>query len=162
MIFVSVGTQLPFERLVKAMDNWSGRHPQVEVFAQVGQTRYQPRHMRYITRLGPQRYEEILAQSCLVVSHVGIGTIIKGLENTKPMILMPRMAARGEHRNDHQLGTAKRFCQRDLVTIVSSADELEDAISTRVTNGSGRAKANVGVETSPALLRRIRAFVSAA
>ena len=44
-----------------------------------------------------------------VVAHAGIGTILGALELGKPTVVMPRRAALGEHRNDHQLATARRF-----------------------------------------------------
>ena len=39
----------------------------------------------------------------LIISHAGMGNIITALENRKPIIVMNRQHALGEHRNDHQL-----------------------------------------------------------
>ena len=38
MIFVTVGTQLPFERLIEAVADWSARNPGQRVIAQTGET----------------------------------------------------------------------------------------------------------------------------
>ena len=35
MIFATVGTQLPFDRLIAAVDRWAGTRPGREVFAQI-------------------------------------------------------------------------------------------------------------------------------
>ena len=129
MIFVTVGTQLPFERLIKAMDEWAEAHPDTDIFAQVGDTEYVPKNMKYAAKLTPREYAEAFAKSKIVVSHAGMGTIISGLENAKPMILMPRLKAFGEHRNDHQLGTARKFCHYSQISIVNSSEELKIEIS---------------------------------
>lgn len=163
MIFVSVGTQLPFERLIRAVDAWSAMHPEVEVFAQVGETRYQPRAMECVVKLSPERYARAFERASLVVSHVGMGTIIKGLESAKSLILMPRLAALGEHRSDHQLSTASKFASIGLIDIVNSEAELGEAIARRLASGGSdqaRARELGGLRTSPELLARLRAFAA--
>lgn len=161
MIFVSVGTQLPFERLVRAVDEWCRCHPGEETFAQIGDTRYRPRYMEYVVKLSPRHYAEKLDQASLIVSHVGMGTIISALEHAKPQVLMPRLAAMGEHRSDHQLSTAAKFTGSALIDIVRTEQELGAAISRRLQNCGVHCAKTGGVETSPELLARIRGFVSA-
>lgn len=109
LIFVTVGTQLPFQRLVKAMDAWAGNHPGKEIFMQTGDTAYQPRHCAFKPYTLPDEWEDRFRRAALLVSHAGMGTILKSLDTGKPLILMPRLAALGEHRNDHQVATATRF-----------------------------------------------------
>ncbi len=41
-----------------------------------------------------------------------MGSILTALELEKPIIIFPRRAALGEHRNEHQLATAKKFSGR--------------------------------------------------
>jgi hypothetical protein len=48
MILVTTGALLPFDRLIAVMDDWAARHPQTELFAQIGDGRYLPRHMPYL------------------------------------------------------------------------------------------------------------------
>ena len=43
-----------------------------------------------------------------IVAHAGMGTILTALETGKRLLVMPRRAALGEHRNDHQLATVSR------------------------------------------------------
>lgn len=163
VIFVSVGTQLPFERLIRAADAWSAKHPDVEVFAQVGETRYQPRAMECVVKLSPERYARVFERASLVVSHVGMGTIIKGLESVKPLILMPRQASLGEHRSDHQLSTASKFASIGLIDIVNSEAQLAEAIARRLEGSrtdQTRVRERVGLRTSPELLARLRAFAA--
>ena len=133
MIFVSVGTQLPFERLIKAMDEWAKDNSDVEIYAQIGATEYQPKHMTFSRKVTPTEYDNYFTKAKVIVSHAGMGTIITGLEANKPMVLMPRLHRLGEHRNDHQVGTAEKFSRFDLVTIVSEAAQLTSAVENCLT-----------------------------
>ncbi len=158
MIFVTVGTQLPFDRLLRSVDQWAEKHSDIPVFAQVGDSEYKPQYMECVQNLGPQEYKDKFEAASVVVSHVGMGTIISGLECAKPLVLMPRLASLGEHRNDHQLGTAEKFKHFDLIDVVESEGALQDAISARLDKASDESEA-VKMETSPALLARLQEFV---
>ena len=59
-----------------------------------------------------------------IVAHAGMGTILSALELGKPLLVMPRVAALGEHRNDHQLATAKRFAETGHVAVAEDAEAL--------------------------------------
>lgn len=133
MIFLTVGTQLPFERLIQSMDAWAAKNADVEVFAQVGETQYQAKHMKTQENLSPEEYQDKFNAASIVVSHVGMGTIISGLSIGKPMVLMPRQASLGEHRNDHQLATARKFESFNLIDIAHSVEELFSYLDTRLT-----------------------------
>jgi UDP-N-acetylglucosamine transferase subunit ALG13 len=47
-----------------------------------------------------------------------MGTILSAAELGKPVILMPRRAKFGEHRNDHQQDTALEMARLSNVTVV--------------------------------------------
>lgn len=157
MIFVTVGTQLPFERLIKAVDDWAAANLEVPVIAQVGLTEYRPKHMTVVSKLDPDQYQLHFRQAQVVVSHVGMGTIISGIEAAKPLVLMPRLAEYGEHRNDHQLGTAKKFRHIKSIQIVESVEELGQAITRALVQGQNLE--NSSINTSPMLLTRLKEFV---
>ena len=107
MIFVTVGTQLPFDRLIAAIDKWSIKNPMVKIFAQIGPTDKQPEHIEFYDFVTPDKADELFMKSRLIVAHAGMGSILTALKYRKPMLIMPRQASLGEHRNDHQLATAK-------------------------------------------------------
>ena len=67
-----------------------------------------------------------MRSSTAIVAHAGMGTILTALELGKPLLIMPRRAALGEHRNDHQLATAERFAAVDGVKV--AFDETEFAL----------------------------------
>ncbi len=113
MIFLTTGTQLPFERLVRAVDGWASEaRPACEIFGQVLQSReapYTPKNFETRERLSPAEYADIFDKASLIVSHAGMGTILTALTQGKKICIMPRQARYGEHRNDHQLATAQRL-----------------------------------------------------
>lgn len=158
MIFVTVGTQLPFERLIRSMDEWAAAHQEEPVIAQVGMTVYQPQHMQVVTKLDPVRYQEHFSQSRLVVSHVGMGTIISGLESAKPLVLMPRLANLGEHRNDHQVGTATKFQHFQNIHIVESPETMF-AVIDRILKEELVEEGAQPLTLSPRLAKRLGDFV---
>lgn len=159
MIFVTVGTQLPFERLLESVDLWAGKNPNQTVFAQVGQTQYSPRHFQTTISMTPNEYDDYLSEADVIIGHVGMGTIISGIKFNTPLILMPRHADKGEHRNDHQLSTARQFGKLSLVTIVDSQEELESALD-EVLHNKKSATAGSALEVSPDLVKRISDFIA--
>jgi len=133
MILLSVGTQLPFDRLVSAVDRWAADHRETEVIAQIGPARYLPRAMTSMAFIAPDDFAALQARATLMISHAGIGSIINAMEMGKPIIILPRDHRRGEHRNGHQLSTAERFAHmpgvypaRDEVHLIELLDRADD------------------------------------
>lgn len=124
MIFVTVGTQLAFDRLTAAVDDWAGGAAQREVFAQIGPSSLRPRHIEYAQFTSPEECTERMQAATAIVAHAGVGTILTALELGKPLLIMPRRAALGEHRNDHQLATAERFAAVSGVEVAFDETEL--------------------------------------
>lgn len=60
----------------------------------------------------------------VIVSHAGMGSILTALRYRRPIIIMPRKADLGEHRNDHQLATARWMAARPGVMVAWEADDL--------------------------------------
>lgn len=135
MIFVTVGTQLSFERLVRAVDEWAGNNKDKTVFIQLGQTLYRPNNCEFSSFTDPAHWEKLFQESELIVSHAGMGTILKSIEYDKPLILIPRLASLGEHRNDHQVATASKFNNYLNIKIVKEIADLPHALDFPPTNG---------------------------
>lgn len=108
MIFLTVGTQLPFDRLVQIVDAFALSN-NADVIAQVGSSAYKCRHVKAVSFLTPDEVDEYFSKCSVIVSHAGMGSIINALRIKKPLIIFPRKACFGEHRNDHQLDTIKSF-----------------------------------------------------
>lgn len=123
MIFITVGHQMPFDRLVNAVDEWAAQQNGVEVLAQVGAGGKAPRHLPYVRELPPAEFRRTVEQCSCVVSHAGTGSIFAALRAGKPVLVMPRRADLRETRNDHQLATVRRLCPR--LGVPAAEDERE-------------------------------------
>jgi UDP-N-acetylglucosamine transferase subunit ALG13 len=125
MIFASVGSMLPFDRLTRAVDEWAAANPSTSVFLQIGDGDYIPRNAQWSRLVSHEDYLRRLADCDLFVAHVGIGSIIQALEIGTRMIMLPRLASLGEHTTEHQLHTAARFGNSPGLTIVDTTDALK-------------------------------------
>lgn len=123
MIFVTVGTQLSFDRLLLAVDHWAAKNPAIDVFAQTGPSSQVFGHLRAEPFVSPSRADRLVREASLVVAHAGMGSVLTALRHARPILIMPRHASRGEHRNEHQLATARWLASRPGVTV--AWDEIE-------------------------------------
>ncbi|WP_162628708.1 MULTISPECIES: glycosyltransferase [Marinobacter] len=124
MIFLTVGTQLAFDRLVRSLDEWIGPDHTYPAFAQIGRGEYLPRHISYERYLEPESYQKYLDAAQVVVGHCGIGTILSCNDRGIPVVVVPRRYDLNEHRNDHQIATARQVEARGLAQVVYDEREL--------------------------------------
>ena len=124
MIFVTVGTQLPFNRLIAWVDEWAEAHPEQELFVQCGEGGKLPTYAKYSTAMTPDDWDDCFKRADRVVSHAGMGTILKCLDAAKPLLIVPRLASLNEHRNDHQLATAQQLKHISSLTVAEDQETL--------------------------------------
>ena len=130
MIFVTVGVQLPFDRLVRTVDEWAARTERSAVFAQIGASRWKPSYLRWTDFLDPAQHRERMESADVLIAHAGMGSILTALELGKPILIMPRQANLKEHRNDHQIATAKSLREKELVSVAMNETELSHRLET--------------------------------
>jgi len=132
MIFLTVGTQLPFDRLTAALDTWCDRTGQGErVFGQIGKLEadsFRPTHFVWQEMLDPEECDRHMRAASLIVSHAGMGSIITAMSTRTPIVVLPRRADLGEQRNDHQMATARRLGSRSGLFVAAAEDEVPDLI----------------------------------
>ena len=127
MIFATVGTQLAFPRLITALDAIAAEHG-LEIVAQTCDPAPGTRHIDCRQHLAPAEFDALFARAELVVGHAGIGTILTARKLAKPLLLLPRRASLGEHRNDHQMATARFVSTFTGIQIAWDESELEAKI----------------------------------
>ena len=129
MILLTVGTLFNFDRLVKSVDDAISKGLITDsVFAQISDGKYVPKNMEYVKILEKEAFDEKLKQADALLSHAGMGSISMALSHNKPILVMPRLKKYGEHVNDHQLGTAKKFEELGHVLVAIEAEELPEKI----------------------------------
>jgi len=154
MIFVVTGTQLPFDRLIRMLDEIA---PQLdeEIVAQVNGSGYLPRHINTIDMLPPDEFDRLFSSARLIVAHAGIGTIITAMQQQKPVIIFPRIAALGEHRNEHQLATAEKMKEAGWVYVANTKEELSELLQMPDLHPL----CTIGSSASESLVRSITDFI---
>lgn len=124
MIFVTAGTQLPFDRLIETVDKIALNYPDVKFVVQALKSRYNAKNIQVIDFLSSGDFSKHFDNARLIISHAGMGTIISALVKKKPIIVMPRLHKFNEHRNDHQLSTAIKMDADGYVFVAYNEDEL--------------------------------------
>lgn len=156
-VFATVGTQFPFDRLLRAVDDWAALNRSVPVRAQTGSTTTRFAHMTCTATLDQAQFAAAFAGARVIVAHAGMGTILSATELGKPILLMPRRAMHGEHRNDHQLDTAAEMAALPNVTVVQDAGDVGAALTRLLAQPPG---ATPGLtQASGPLIANLRAFI---
>ncbi|MEL6533629.1 MAG: glycosyltransferase [Pseudomonadota bacterium] len=132
MIFVTVGTQLAFPRLIDAMQAWAEEQAAGErVVAQTGEAaagRWP--HLEVHARMMPADFARHIAEARVIVAHAGIGTVLSARAAGRPLILVPRRADLGEHRNDHQQATVHQLTGRSGIYVVEAPEAIAGHLTT--------------------------------
>ncbi len=157
MIFVTVGEQLPFDRLISAVDAWASDSGE-EVFAQIGNSQLKPTAIKYQKNLDPLEFKRVFLAADVIIAHAGMGTIITALELGKPLLVMPRQACFGEHRNDHQLATAKRFLEQGYISVALDVPALINKLG-NLYEIANTARNTKDVRISKKLIKVIQNFI---
>lgn len=156
MIFVTVGTDLPFDRMVKVIDRWARESGREDVFAQIGDGGWEPSYIPFVRLLQPPEFSACFKGAKLIISHAGMGTILSALQHGKPILVMPKKASLGEHRNEHQTATARRMKDIGRVNVAFDEDELRDMLGHLNNLANGR---KIEEFASASLVSGIRQFI---
>jgi UDP-N-acetylglucosamine transferase subunit ALG13 len=157
MIFVTVGTQGHFDRLIRAIDEWAGTRSRADIFAQTGPSDFHPKHIRSAPFIGADEFRQHVQVANLIVAHAGMGSIITALELGKKILVMPRRADLGEHRNDHQIATARRLSEHGRILTAMDQHELHEKLD-QLQNPT--VSERLSSEASPNLIRTIQMFIA--
>jgi UDP-N-acetylglucosamine transferase subunit ALG13 len=129
MILLTVGTQFPFDRLVRAVDDLASQGViNEQVFAQIGTTSYRPRNFTSVPSLEKETLDKYFKEAAMIISHAGMGTIATAMQYDKALLVMPRLKKYGEVVNDHQVAIARRFEKLGYLLAAYQAEELPEKI----------------------------------
>ena len=156
MIFATVGSQEPFDRLIRAIDEWSKSRGRSDVFAQIGNSTFRPRHIEFTKFLDPVKFNQVVREATIIVAHAGMGSIISALELGKPIVVMPRRGKLRETRNDHQVATAERFGSHGQVIVAHDQNDFKEKLDYALTVPG---KDPIALEATPRLISTIRGFL---
>ena len=167
LIFVTVGNMDPFDRLLRAVDDWVKNQAIREpVVAQSGNCKYLPQNFPYVRFLTPNEYQAKFTEARFVIAHAGMGTIITAIELRKTLVIMPKLASLGEQRNEHQLATLRHFQHHPQIRAALDEDRLPgllDEVLVSFSVGQKQASDSEVDVTSPpdlSLIRFVKDFVN--
>lgn len=128
MIVVTLGTQrFQMNRLIEAIDGIAPAMSE-EFFVQTGNSTYIPQHCRYQNFLDAEEFQKKIEECSLLITHAGVGTIMRGINAGKPVVVIPRLARYHEHVDDHQVQIAKAFAGKECVLCCEDLDHLSEVI----------------------------------
>jgi UDP-N-acetylglucosamine transferase subunit ALG13 len=158
-ILAVTGTQLPFPRLLSALDNWAALHPDAAVLAQAGKDVESYPNIRTVPFISQHEFARRLAEADAVVAHAGMGTILACSEMFKPLVVMPRKASLGEHRNDHQADTAAHMKRLSNLTVALDGAALSDALDLALGMSIGNLGERDPSDAAKDLIGAVKSFV---
>jgi beta-1,4-N-acetylglucosaminyltransferase len=151
MIFVTIGTSEPFDRLLRALPKIDDE----ELIVQGGGSTSRPDRARWVEYVSFDELVELVRAARVVVTHAGVGTIMVALANGKHPVVVPRLKRFGEAVDDHQLELARRLDSAGYVTLVEDEADLPAAL------GDGEARAPGDGSANGQLARELRALIAA-
>jgi beta-1,4-N-acetylglucosaminyltransferase len=156
MIFLTVGTQFPFDRLVRAVDSAIEKGLVSDVlFGQIGETSYEPRNFEFVDYLDKKTFDSQMQKASSVISHAGMGTVAMALDRGIPMLVMPRLRRYGEVVNDHQLSITRNFERCGYLLAAYEVEQLSVQINALKTFVPRRRQAQ-----TEEVVKRISRFVN--
>jgi len=163
VIFLTIGTHEPFDRLVQAVDEWITHAAQPhEIVAQAispASGAYIPRNFEMTPHLSPHEYEARIHDADLIVSHAGMGSILTAFTHGKPIVIMPRRGHLRETRNDHQYTTIKNLGERPGLFIAKDETEFAHVIETALAAHSEGGQPHLSPVADAEFTDALRSFI---
>lgn len=156
MIFATVGTQLPFPRLIDALDALAPDLDE-EIVAQVGPSDRTWANIRTHATLPPGEFQDLFRTARLVVAHAGIGSILSARQWQKPLVILPRRLTMGEHRNDHQIATARQVADLAGIHVAWQVEDIPGLLRDTTLPAPQPAQGH----SHGALIGRLKTFIDA-
>jgi UDP-N-acetylglucosamine transferase subunit ALG13 len=161
VIFVTIGSMFPFDRMIRAMDAWAAEAAAgEEIVAQIGAGSFEPRHMAWVRKLERQDYLATIARARLIVAHAGVGSIVSAGEQGKPIVVLARRAAYGEHTSDHQVETTLWLRDKPGVQVAEAETDLPGCIG--AATAAAAAGERMAATADAAFIERLRRFIALA
>lgn len=129
LLFATVGATLPFPRLIAFVADAKRRGliPQRTVI-QTGSGVPAIEGVECVETLDFADMKEMMARADIAVVHGGTGSVITALQAGCRVIAIPRLFARGEHYDDHQLEITTAFAKRGLLAVARTQSEFDAAL----------------------------------
>ncbi|MDO5569191.1 MAG: PssE/Cps14G family polysaccharide biosynthesis glycosyltransferase [bacterium] len=130
MILVTLGTQdKQFTRLLETVNKAITMNViQEEVIVQAGCTPFNSDKMKIYDIIPIDEFDKLIKKCNILITHGGVGSIIKGIKNKKTVIAFPRLKKYKEHTNNHQLQIIKTFTEQGYILSSNKLSDLSELL----------------------------------
>ena len=130
MILVTLGTQdKTFDRLLKAIDKQIKLgNIKDKVIVQAGFTKYESDNMEIFDLISMKKFDELIDDATLVITHGGVGSILGAIRKNKKVIAIPRLSKYKEHTNDHQKEIVEEFVKQGYILTCKNLSKINETI----------------------------------
>jgi UDP-N-acetylglucosamine transferase subunit ALG13 len=157
-VFITIGTQDPFDRLIRIVDELVPELPGVHITAQAITSTYRVKNIKTETFIPAEEFSKFILDADIVISHAGIGTILNVLEAGKPFVVFPRDDRFHETRDDHQIATCEALSKLGYVEVARTREELKEKIL-HYKNNVQKLQPRIGSFASAELLRSLEEYI---
>jgi UDP-N-acetylglucosamine transferase subunit ALG13 len=152
MIFVTIGTSNPFDRLLRAA---ATLETEEELVVQTGASSFRPPGAKCVDFLPYAELARYVGDARCVIAHAGVGSVLTALTYGKRPIVVPRLKKLGEAVDDHQFAFARRLDEEGLVTLLEDERQLADAVARNLDSVA------TPIESGSGLIEELRAYLTA-
>lgn len=107
-----------------------------KIVAQIGYTDYKPMGMECYDFVSEEKYQELISEARIVISHAGTGALFSSIKKGKKVIAVARLSEYGEMVNNHQLEITKKLSEDGYIldgthSIIKAWDLINNFIPRR-------------------------------
>ncbi|MFC5281967.1 PssE/Cps14G family polysaccharide biosynthesis glycosyltransferase [Pedobacter alpinus] len=131
MILVLLGTfKIEFSRPILAIENaiksWEISE---EIIVQAGHTAFKSDFMTIRAFIEPKELDNLYERAEIIVTHGGVGSILRGFRMKKKIIAIPRLHKFKEHVDDHQIDILEEFARLNYLIPWYEHDKFADVLA---------------------------------
>lgn len=132
MIFVILGgvVEYDFSRILKILDELV---PELglkkeNVIAQIGHTKYEPVNYEWFRFVDGEKFNKYIDEATVIITHGGVGSILKSMNLHKKIIVFPRLYEFNEHIDNHQIEICEKLFEGGYVLYADNKEKLKKSI----------------------------------
>lgn len=133
MILVLLGTfTIEFSRPIIAIENAIKKGEieiSEEIIVQAGHTAYTSDLLTIRSFIDPKELDELYQRANVIVTHAGVGSILRGFRMDKKIIAIPRLYKFKEHVDDHQIDILDEFARCNYLIPWHEDDDFKDLLA---------------------------------
>ncbi len=131
MILITLGTQdKSFKRLLDAVQREIDKgNIKERVVVQAGYTEYESKDMEILDFVDREKFDELINECDILITHAGVGSILTGLNKMKVVIAAARLSKYKEHINDHQIQIVEKFDRLGYIIPLKDFNRLDKVLA---------------------------------